>query len=348
MARRRTRSRDERTDIVRGLLLLAVGAGVLAGVDNLPGLLRPAAWDGFGAADLVIGAFPMVAGVAIAMRTTRKTTWQRLTRRLAILLAAGLLSSLAIHGLPLVWTGPLQQLAIASVVVAILAGASRSRRLLTGALLLAGHAWMLLASPLEGAGTLRPTVNAAATLDQAVLGSHALHPVDAFGLATLPMVVALAIAGHELGAWLRGRPHGPATAAALLVQSAWLAVGGLGGALLVPINRSLGTVTWALLAAATTVALMGIVHIALTLRAGRFLAPVATVGQHGLAVVVGLHVVSGVFVRDGTGGPWRGLRDGLLEPLAGAGWVWIYVAGGAVGALLVARALDRRNWRLTA
>ena len=34
--------------------------------------------------------------------------------------------------------------------------------------------------------------------------------------------------------------------------------------------------------------------------------------------------------------------------LAGTAWVWIYVAVGAVGAILLARALDRRNWRLTA
>lgn len=347
MARKRTRTRDERTDIVRGLLLLAVGAGVLAGVGNLPAALRPAPWNGFGAADLVVGAFPVVAGVAIAMRTGA-TTWPRLGRRLVILVGAGLLTSLAVHGLPLVWTGPLQQLAIASVLVAILAGVRRSRRLLAGAALLGSHAWLLFASPLAGAGTFRPSVNAAATLDQSVLGTHALLPTDPFGLASLPIVIVLAIAGFELGAWLRGRPTGPATAAALLVQSAWLAVGGLGGSLLVPINRSLATVTWALIAAAATLALMGLVHLALTLRGAKLLAPVATVGQHGLIVAVGLHVTGGILVGDGTGGPWRGLRDGLLEPLAGTGWVWIYVAGGAVGAVLLARALDRRNWRFTA
>jgi predicted acyltransferase len=348
MARKRTRTRDERTDIVRGLLLLAVGAGLLAGVDNLPAMLRPAPWGGFGAGDLIIGAFPVVTGVAIAMRTSGKTTWQRLARRLAVLIGAGLVTSLAVHGLPLVWTGPLQQLAIASVVVAMLANVRRARRLAAAVALLAGHAWLLYASPLEGAGTLRPTLNAAATLDQAALGSHALHPTDPFGLGSLPIVVVLAIAGFELGSWLRARPPGPATAAALLVQAAWLTIGGLGGALLVPINRSLATVTWALLAAAATLALLGLAHVALALRAGRALAPVARVGQHGLVVAVGLHVIGGTIVGDGAAGPWRGLRDGLLEPLAGTAWVWIYVAGGAISAILLARALDRRNWRLTA
>lgn len=346
MARRR-RARDTRTDIVRGLLLVAVGAGVLGGVDNLPPGLGLAEWEGFGLADLVAGAFPVVAGVAIALRGGRPTP-RRLSRRLAILGTAGILVSLATHGLPLVWSGPLQQLALASLLVAVLAQRPVRTRIIAMVGLVAGSAWMLWASPLAGAGSLRPSVNAAAALDQLVLGDGAVQPNDPWGVATLPMVIALVLAGHELGRWLRSRTDGPATAAALLVQAGWLAVGGLGGALVVPINRTLATPTWALLSLSFTVGMLGVVHVLLRIGAQRALLPVARVGRHGLPVIAVLSVAGALVVGDGTGGPWRGLRDGLIQPLAGDAWVWVYVALGALSAMTLATALERRNWRLTA
>ncbi|HEX9765812.1 MAG TPA: hypothetical protein VGA36_03550 [Nitriliruptorales bacterium] len=348
MARSRTRrTRDDRTDVVRGLLLVAVGAGVLAGLDNLPSTLGPASWEGFGLADLVAGAFPVVVGVAIGWRS-RTPELKRLARRVAVLGGAGLLVGLVVHGLPMVWTGPLQQLAVASAVVAVVANRPIGARIGIGLALIAGSAWLLWASPLAGAGSLRPSLNAAASLDQLVLGVHSLRPSDPWGIATLPVMIVLVLAGNELGRWLRTRPDGPATAAALLVLSAWLVVGGLGGTLLVPVNRTLATPTWATLSLAFTFGLYGIVHAALHMGARRLLAPVARAGRHGLLVIVALSVVGAVVVGDGSAGPWRGLRDGLLEPLAGDAWIWVYVGAGALSALALARALDRRNWRLTA
>ncbi|MDX1510800.1 MAG: hypothetical protein R3249_05605 [Nitriliruptorales bacterium] len=346
MARSR-RTRDVRTDVVRGLLLVSVGAGILAGVNNLPSPLAPAAWDGFGLADLMAGGFPIVAGLAIAWRP-RSQTPKRLARRLVILMAAGLGASLAVHGLPLVLTGPLQQLAVATVAVGLLSRQPQRRRLLTGLGLLAVHAWVLWASPLAGSGSLQPGHNAAATLDQLVLGSGGLEPNDPWGVATLPMMIVLVLVGHELGQWLRSRPDGPATAAALFVQSAWLVVAGLGSAVFVPVNRTLATPGWALLSAALVFGVFGAVHLLLHLRAGAVLSGPALVGRHGLPVIVTLTVVGTLVVGDGSGGPWRGLRDGLLQPLAGEHWVWIYVALGALTAVVIARTIDRRNWRLSA
>ena len=346
MARSR-RTRDLRTDVVRGLLLVGVGAGMLAGVDNLPTALAPAAWDGFGLADLIAGAFPIVAGVAIAWRPHSQAP-KRLARRLVVLVGAGLAVSLAVHGLPLILTGPLQQLAVASVAVGLLSALPRRRRLLMGLGLLAAQAWVLWGSPLAGAGSLAPTDNAAATLDQLVLGTGSLGSNDPWGVATLPMMIVLVLVGHELGLWLRARPDGPATAAALFVQSAWLVVAGLGSAVFAPVNRTLATPGWALLSASLVFGVFGVVHLLLHLGADTLLSGPALVGRHGLPVIVSVTLVGALVVGDGSDGPWRGLRDGLLQPLAGDHWVWIYVALGALTAVVVARAVDRRNWQLSA
>lgn len=220
-------SRSPELDSTRALALVAA-VTVLVAPAALPGWL---VGPGLSLAHLLPATFATVSGVALAHQAAARSSapagwWTaRITRRVVVLVAAGLLLQLlvslprpaaALDGLRL--TGDLARIGVATGIGMLLVRLPASTRIVLAAVLVGAHAFLVFGSDLPAAsgGTL-------AGWDVRLLGGRALAPIDPDGVTALAPTVALVLAGSCLGDWLRARARGFATVLLLLGATAGLA-----------------------------------------------------------------------------------------------------------------------------
>lgn len=218
-------------------LALAAAVVVLVAPGPLPGWLG--ARSGLTVAGLLPATFATIAGVAVAHQraahTSASTGWwtARLTRRVVMLVAAGLLLQLllllpspaeALAGVR--FTGDLARLGVATGLGIVLVRLPDQPRGALAAGLVAAHAVLVFGGEVAAAdgGVL-------AGWDARLLGGRALAPVDPDGVSALAPTVALVLVGAAIGDWLRGRARGAGTvgltllAAGACAAGAWLLAG---------------------------------------------------------------------------------------------------------------------------
>jgi predicted acyltransferase len=360
-------ARSATLDVLRGVGVVGTVV-LLAGTPPavLPDALAPASWHGYRLGDLVLPLFLVVAGASLALAHAGRTgasAWRwraRLARRTVVLLALGLaLSWLADPILAeLRWTGPLQRVALASLLGWGLTRLPRWWQVAAVGAVLAGWWWVLLRAPVPGPAGDRfaPDGNLARWVDRSLLGpEHVAAPTDPLGLAATLPAALLVVAGVRLGVWLRGRPPGPATAAALAVAGGWLVVLGVVWAQVTPLNPTLMTPSYVLFATGAVLVATAVAHLAAeVLPAGRAVAPlVAPLGVLGRNPLVAYVLAAGlvaVAARPGADNTsaWGRLVEEFAAPVFGdLGAVVLAAVLLALVTWVVTR-LDRRGRHLRA
>ena len=258
-----TVERDRSIDALRGLLVVA-----LVFVEYLPPSpdfpwLRHSPWNGVRVADFVFPGFLFVVGSSMAVG--RPQTWTRVVRRLAALLALGIVFNAVTDTSPLRLTGVLQMIGISGFLAAVTARVIRRSddlALVAGALLLAHGAVIAHAFDVDR------WVFADARLYREGIAGHDPEGVLATVLGGTALVLLGLVATRVRSWWVAG-----ALVAATAVT--WLAWDP---------NKRAWTPTLTLLMAATfAVALLVIRHVRIPL--------LDAVGRNALLVYVGLHVV---------------------------------------------------------
>lgn len=246
------------------------------------GPLEHAPWDGCTPTDLVFPFFLFIVGVAIpfsiASRRAKGASESSLVlntlRRTAILFGLGVFLN-AIPFKPhsgfldpahLRIPGVLQRIALCYLPAALLTLSMRWRgRVVTGVLLLAVYAWLMLCVPVPGygRGVLTADGSLASHVDRVLLGAHTYRAnYDPEGLlSTLPAIVT-ALIGTLAGDWLRRSDRAP------VERSAGLFAGGVACAVagyvlslaLMPINKALWTPSYVMLTAGYALLGLGLCH----------------------------------------------------------------------------------------
>ncbi len=349
-------------DLFRGVAVVA-GVLVLAGTApaTLPAWARPSPWHGLAAADLVLPAFLVAAGVAMAYADARRSgfpAWRRtgrVLRRTLVLVALGVgLNALATADLTtLRWTGLLQRIALAGLLAWLLTRAPRGWQVAGVVAVLVGW-WLVLerlAIPGVGVPVALPAANAARTWDTALVDPvHLAFPTDPLGPTTTVLAAVLVVAGVWLGTWLRTRPTGPATAAAMAVAGGWAVVLGVGWAQVTGLNATLWTPAYVLFTGGACLILLAGVYLATeVLPVGRALRPLHLLGRHPLpAYLLPAAAIAWLSRPDGATSAWARTWEGFLAPVFGdLGGVAAGVGLLACSLWLVAT-LDRRGWHLRA
>lgn len=350
-------------DVLRGLAVV-VSAVVLAAVApaTVPPWARPSAWHGYALADLVLPAFLLTAGVSLALAEVRHGTlapWRRglrVIRRVAVLLALGLgLSWLADPDLEtLRWTGLLQRMAAATLLAWLVSLASRRVQIVTIVTVVAGWWFALERVSVPGLGrpAVAPDANLARWVDLEVLGAaHTTGPTDPLGLLTTLPAAVVVLAGVLTGRWLRDRPLGPATAAALALSGAWLSVVAIAAAQVTPLNATLWSPPFVLFATGAALAALAVTYLAVEVLPGQLaLGPLQSLGRNALVAYAVVAAPVAFLSRPGTGGTsaWNRAVDGFFGPLFGE-WSGVVIGLGLVAcALWLTRRLDRLGWTLRA
>lgn len=350
-------------DLVRGLAVVA-SALVMAAVApaEVPPWARPSVWHGYTLADLVLPLFLLTAGASLAhaeVGHARLAPWRRglrVLRRVVVLVALGLgLAWLADPDLDtLRWTGLLQRVALATLLAWAVSLASRRVQVASIVVVLAGWVYALerVAVPGVGAPTIGPEANLARWVDLQVLGpTHVTSPTDPLGLVTTLPAAVIVLAGILTGRWLRDRPTGPATGAALAVAGAWLAILSIALAQVHPLNATLWTTPYVLFAVGATLALLAFTYLLTeVLSVGRLLWPLRTLGANPLIAYAVVAAPIAALSRPGPAGVrgWDRAVEGFFGPLFGA-WSGVVIGLGLVAvALWVTRRLDARGWTLRA
>lgn len=347
-------------DALRGLaiagMILANNPGSWAHV--LPPLAH-AQWHGCTPTDLVFPFFLFAAGAAMAFSLGRdregrggdRRTWQRLGRRVLILLGLGLF----LNGFPLFdWAnlrlpGVLQRIALAYGLAASLVLLTKRRGQAIAAIaVLVGYWIWLVAIPVPGATAAPLTLegNWVGYLDRAILGAAHLYkggPFDPEGLlSTLPAAVTTLL-GYWAGQWLRDRPGTSRTSLKLL----W---GGVAGVIVgglwhfgFPINKALWTSSYVLFSAGWgAIALAAWHEIADVRRVHAVTKPFVVLGMNAIAIFVGSGLLGRVLYRTHIGS-----GDGAPTTYA-----WLYQtvfaswAGPWPGSLLFAIAMLSFWWAI--
>ncbi|MGE0361934.1 MAG: acyltransferase family protein [Vicinamibacterales bacterium] len=311
-------------DVFRGLTM----AGMV--VVNNPGdwgavyaPLRHADWHGWTPTDLVFPWFLVIMGASLTLGRADRGTWADIVRRSATIAGLGLFMSGFPYFNPARWRipGVLMRIALCYLSAAAIwravhgADAREATRRLAGvaAASLLGY-WgvlVLVAPPGGAAGDLAPGRGLGAWLDRAVLGGHLYRPDwDPEGLLSTWPAVASTLLGAIAG--LRIRTAKPAGAAPALVGGgAALLMLGLAWGIVLPINKSLWTSSYAVFTAGSAWIVLGLLHRALdggraSARAIRCSEPLVALGRNALL----LFVLSGLVARtllvvtvgDGAGG----------------------------------------------
>lgn len=219
--------RNPELDSTRALALIAAVV-VLVAPAGLPGWMTG---PGLTLANLLPATFAAVSGAALAFQAASRRGaaagwWTgRITRRVVVLVAAGLLLQLlvalpspasALDGLRL--TGDLARIGVATGIGMLLVRLPVSTRVVLAVVLVVTHALLVIGvdAPAASGGAL-------AGWDQRLLGGRALGPVDPDGVTALAPTLGLVLAGSCLGDWLRQRARGIATVLLLLAATAGLA-----------------------------------------------------------------------------------------------------------------------------
>lgn len=264
-------------DVMRGATILAM---ILV---NNPGdwgalywPLGHADWHGWTPTDLVFPFFLFMVGVAMAYSLAKYTSgggevtaavWQRIARRVVVLLLLGLLLNGAGNLFDLLlgkssdlglatlrWPGVLQRIALAYLAATLIVLHLDIRwQIVMAMTLLFGYAALLTFLPADvtPAARLDPESNFVRAVDVAVIGEDHMwtraqsRPTDPEGLlSTLPAIVTT-LTGYWAGLFIRRSEPGGKQAAGLIGLGLLLAtVGQLGGLTVMPINKALWTPTF--------------------------------------------------------------------------------------------------------
>jgi predicted acyltransferase len=266
--------------------------------------LTHAAWNGVTFADLIFPSFIVIMGVAIALTldarrpdAARGAVYQRVLSRSCLLILMGLVLNAA-AAWPAVGAlripGVLQRIGLAYLLTALIVlNAGARMQMVIGAGLMVLH-WLLLTWPLgQVARLLEPGENIAASIDRWLFGIHTLTPRgDPEGALGLLTTVATALFGVWVGRLVREDAQRRVTTAERAhwgIQQRLLAIGtaavllGAAWSVLLPLNKSLWTASFALLASGTTTLAL-VVFARLDGGRSRAVAPLLWLGTNPLAI----------------------------------------------------------------
>jgi predicted acyltransferase len=265
--------------------------------------LRHAAWHGWTPTDLIFPFFLFVVGVAVTLALGRRRDTglgpRQLVTKVVGRSAAIFLIGLALAGFPrydlatIRIPGVLQRIAVCYLVTALLFLTTRPRTQATlAAVLLLGY-WALLTwvpVPGFGAGDLGPEGNLGAWLDRHLLGRHiwrAGRVYDPEGLLSTLPAIATTLFGALTGHWLRASvPARVKTAGMLGAGGAGVALG-LAWGLVLPINKSLWTSSYAVLTAGMALIGLAVCYWLIDVRGWRvWIRPFLVLGANALAAFV--------------------------------------------------------------
>jgi predicted acyltransferase len=297
--------RLESIDVVRGLAV----AGMI--VVNNPGdwtvvypPLLHAYWTGLTVADLVFPAFIFVMGLAMPFAFARR--WMagastreidnHIARRVALLIALGLVLNAVSNVSPLRVPGVLQRIALAYFVASsVMLHVRPSRWLLAAAVLLVVHWALLILVPFgdHPAGTMTPDDNLARFIDTLVFGRHALTiPIDPEGLLGTLTASATAVLGAVAGDLVRRAPDNAARLRGLTAGSAAALSLGLIWSRALPLSKPLWTGSFVLVTAGLTTIVFALMYFIVDMRGlRRWCRPFMWLGANALVIYVGSEVV---------------------------------------------------------
>lgn len=270
--------------------------------------LRHSPWDGLRVADVVFPGFLFVVGAAMAA-APRLPSWPRTMRRVATLVALGIVFNAATETSPLRWTGVLQTIGVAGLLATCVLHLARRRTEIVAA-----SAAALLA--LHGA-----LLSHSFDLDRAVFADAHLYKLGLAGhdpegvLNTVLGATAVVLLG-----WVAFRWRTPLFALALT------AAGALSWFVWEP-NKRAWTPTFALLVVAGFAAIL----------ACRIELPVlGSIGRNALLVYLGQHVVRELWLSPTTylhvAAPPRGLL--AYAAIATVAWSTVAIVLGRIGVRL--------------
>ena len=305
-----------------------------------PPLLH-AQWHGCTPTDLVFPFFLFIVGVAITL-SSKSASPARIGSRAAKLVGLGLFLAGFPRFNPARWRlpGVLQRIGLCYLGAALLYRwslppadqpgriATTARRVgLAAATALVGYWAVLLAVP--GATgqryDLTPEGNVGAMLDRALMAGHLWKPAwDPEGLLSTVPALGTTLAGVLAGLWLKASRPGWPRAAGLAAGGAAAAAVGLAWNLVLPLNKSLWTSSYAIYTAGLGAIFLAACYVVVDLWGARRLAyPFVVLGTNAIALFVlsglltKITLVARVTLADGSEVAWRTWAYGrFFEPLA--------------------------------
>jgi predicted acyltransferase len=315
-----------------------------------PQLLH-AEWNGWTYTDTIFPFFLFVAGVSMALSFGRRQaegastaallrhTAVRAATLIAIGLALNLVGFLAFHREHLRIPGVLQRIGLcvfAAGFIRLLGGARAAAW--SAAVLLVGYHALLSSGPLD------PEGNLAARIDRAVFGLHTWKPGwDPEGLLSTLPAIATTLLGVLAGERLRSKSPLSRKAAELLAAGAAGAAAGLAWSLVLPINKSLWTSSYALLMSGLASASLGLCIVLVDGKGWKsWAAPFSWLGRNAIAAftlsTLGAIALIAVKVAGPDGRPrslwtaiYRTVFDRFADPRLGSflfalAWLALWIA----------------------
>ena len=326
-------SRLPSLDVFRGVtvagMILVTDPGTYAAVYPQ---LRHAVWQGATATDMIFPSFLVMAGLAMTLsfraRLERGADRRRLLlhalRRGAVMVALGLVVNafpdFDVHTMRI--PGILQRIGVCYAAGACLyllaseVGVGRERRrrrsavLATAAVLLLLGYWALLRwyrVPGYGAGRLDPLGNVAAYNDRAIFGVRHMFQwgvktpgygitFDPEGVLSTTTALATLLLGVLAGEWLGTDRLGGRKALGLVLGGACLVLLGYGLSPWLPLNKSLGTSTFAMFSAGVALLCFAFFYWVLDVKTwrGRWTAPALVFGTNAILAFALSQVVTTV------------------------------------------------------
>ena len=258
--------------------------------------LAHAEWDGWTPADLICPFFLFIVGAAIPL-SGRSSRWTRIIRRGLLLVAAGLLLEGYPDFDPSSWRipGELQRIGICYLVAAAAYRATtgdarrRGAILMSAAVFLSVGYWLVLQHvPVPGgvAGDLSPRGNLGAYVDRTLMGGHlARVGWDPDGLLATLSAVATTLFGVVCGLCLQSGEPARRKASQIAAAGAGGVVGGQLWGVVLPINKSLWSSSFAAFSAGAASLLLGICHWTIEVKDWRrWTKPFAILGANALTL----------------------------------------------------------------
>lgn len=268
--------------------------------DAVYGQLEHSGWNGCSFADLVFPFFLFIMGVALPFAFARRRVggatstqiWLRISRRAAALIALGLaLNAVAAapHVTAMRIPGVLQRIGLVYFVASIIVlHAPVAWQAVVATALLIGH-WALLALVPFGAhqaGGMTKAANLAGYIDLRVFGRHMLTTLnDPEGLLGTLSATATTLVGALAGDYLRAHNRPGARVRGLLTGGVLLIGVGIVWSMVLPLNKTLWTGSYAVVASGTAAVTFAILYWLVDVRdGGGRLRPFLWLGANPLAI----------------------------------------------------------------
>lgn len=260
--------------------------------------LRHAEWDGWTPADLTLPVFLFIVGASIPL-SRRSTSWKSILRGGLFIIAAGVLLS----GYPAFdvshWRipGVLQRIGICYLVAAgahrATSGDGRRRGaiLMSAAVFLTIAYWLVLQHvPVPGgvAGDLSPEGNLGSYIDRTLMSGHLWRTGwDPEGLLSTVPAIATTLFGVVCGLCLASTEAAGRKASQLAAAGAGGVIGGQFWGVVVPINKSLWTSSFAVFTAGIASLLVALCYWMIAVNGWRrWTKPFAILGSNALTLYV--------------------------------------------------------------